>query len=334
MLKNYRGELLMKVWKHALCLLTGAFSLGYVASTWSAAYPDKPVRVIVPFAPGGGTDVVGRLIGQKLGDVWGVSIVVDNRPGAGSTVGTGMLARATPDGYTLGATSMSLAINATLYRSLPYDLNDLAAIILTARAPNVLVVNPSVPAHTVKELIAHAKANPGKLNFSSSGTGGVSHLSAEVFRAAAGIDMVHVPYRGAGPAMTALISGEAQVMMATTPVALPQMKAKRLRAIAISSRQRSLLAPDLPTIAESGFPGFETDTWYGLLAPAGTPAAIIQRINADTARILETPEMKTALGHQGAQPAGGTPEEFRRFIESEIEKWGKAIRAAKVPPAN
>lgn len=326
----------MKSWNKAkaIYLLSGALALGCAAPSWSADYPDKPVRMIVPFAPGGGTDVVGRLIGQKLGDALGVSMVFDNRPGAGSTVGTGMTARATPDGYTIGATSMSLAINATLYRTLPYDLKDLVTIILTARAPNVLVVNPSVPAHTVKELIAYAKSNPGKLNFSSSGTGGVSHLSAEVFRAAAGIDMVHVPYRGAGPAMTALISGEAQVMMATTPVALPQMKAKRLRAIALSSLKRSPLAPDLPTIAESGFPGFETDTWYGLLAPAGTPAAIIKRINADTNRILDTPEMKTALAHQGAQPAGGSPEEFRRFVQSEIEKWGKAIRAAKVPPAN
>jgi len=253
----------------------------------------------------------------------------------GQTVQPDLLYAFFPQVDHLGGSIRKINDAALGYRPAVIDPDiDLAAIILTARAPNVLVVNPSVPAHTVKELIAYAKANPGKLNFSSSGTGGVSHLSAEVFRAAAGIDMVHVPYRGAGPAMTALISGEAQVMMATTPVALPQMKAKRLRAIAISSRQRSPLAPDLPTIAESGFPGFETDTWYGLLAPAGTPAAIIQRINADTARILETPEMKTALGHQGAQPAGGTPEEFRRFIESEIEKWGKAIRAAKVPPAN
>jgi tripartite-type tricarboxylate transporter receptor subunit TctC len=325
----------MKCWNRAVYLLCGALSLGCAASAWAAAYPAKPVRMIVPFAPGGGTDVVGRLIGQKLEDLWGVPVVFDNRPGAGSTVGTAMTAKATPDGYTLGATSMSLAINATLYRTLPYDaFRDLAPVILTARAPNVLVVNPSVPAHTVKELIAYAKANPGKLNFSSSGTGGVSHLSAEVFRAAAGIDMVHIPYRGAGPAMTALIGGETQIMMATTPVALPQMKANRLRAIAISSRQRSPLAPGLPTIAEAGFPGFETDTWYGLLAPAGTPAAIIQRVNADTVRVLALPDMKIALEQQGAQPAGGTPEEFRRFIQSEIEKWGKAIRAAKVPPAN
>jgi len=325
----------MKDWRRTACMLCAAVALAWSASVPAQSYPARPVRMIIPFPPAGGTDVVGRLIGQRLNEAWSVPVVFDNRPGAGSTVGTGMVAKAAPDGYTIGVTSMSLAINATLYRALPYDpLKDLAPIILAARAPNVLVVHPAVPANTVRELIAYAKAHPGKLNFGSSGTGGVSHLSGEVFRAAAGIDIVHVPYKGAGPAMTGLISGEAQIMMATTPVALPQMKANRLRAIAISSRQRSPLAPDLPTIAESGFPGFETDTWYGFIAPAGTPAAIVKRIHADTARILELPEMKTALAQQGAQPAGGSPEEFRRFIRSEIEKWGKAIRAAKVPPAN
>ena len=312
-----------------------AATLLSTAAQPAETYPARPVRMIIPFPPAGGTDVIGRLIGQRWNEAWNVPVVFDNRPGAGSTVGTGMVAKATPDGYTIGVTSMSLAINATLYRSLPYHpLKDLAPIILAARAPNVLVVHPSVPARTVKELIAYAKASPGKLNFGSSGTGGVSHLSGEVFRAAAGIDIVHVPYKGAGPAMTGLISGESQIMMATTPVALPQMKANRLRALAISSRQRSPLAPDLPTIEEAGFPGFETDTWYGFIAPAGMAASVVKRINADTARILELPEMKTALAQQGAQPAGGSPEEFRRFIRSEIEKWGRAIHAAKVPPAN
>jgi tripartite-type tricarboxylate transporter receptor subunit TctC len=325
----------VNVWKRAAYAFSCALALGWATPALAQAYPTKPVRLVIPFAPGGGTDIVGRLIGQKLGDMWNVPIVFDNRPGAGSTVGTAMTAKAPPDGYTIGVTSMSLAINATLYRTLPYDpIRHLAPVILAARAPNVLVVHSSVAARTVKELIALAKSRPGQLNFSSSGTGGVSHLSAEMFRAVAGIDIVHVPYRGAGPAMTALIGGETQIMMATTPVALPQMKANRLRAIAISSPERSPLAPGLPTIAEAGFPGFETDTWYGLLAPADTPAAIVRRINADTTRVLELPDIKAALEQQGAQPAGGSPDEFRRFIQSEIEKWGKAIRAAKVPPAN
>ena len=306
-----------------------------VCTSSAQTYPTKPVRMVVAFAPGGGTDIVGRIIGQKLTEMWPHPIVIDNRPGAGSTVGTAMTAKAPPDGYTISMTSMSHAINATLYRTLPYDsIKDFAPVILAAHAPNVLVVHPSVAAHSVKDLIALAKSRPGQLNFSSSGTGGVSHLSAELFRSVAGIDIVHIPYKGAGPAMTALLGGEAQIMMATTPVSLPQVKANRVRGLAISSRQRSPLAPGMPTIAESGFPEFETDTWYGLLAPAGTPAAIVRRLNSDTMRVLGMQDVKAALEQQGAQPAGGSPEEFRRFIQYEIGKWAKAIRLAKVPPAN
>jgi tripartite-type tricarboxylate transporter receptor subunit TctC len=313
-----------------------AFALfcgGHAAAQQS--YPAKPVRMIVPFAPGGGTDTLGRLVALKLGELWNVSVVVENRPGAGSTVGTDLAARAAPDGYTLGITSMSHAINATLYRKLPYDtIKDFEFIVLTVRVPNVLVVHPSVPAKSVKELVALAKARPGDLSFSSSGVGGVSHLSAEVFAATAGIRMLHVPYKGAGPAMIALVSGESQVMMATVPVLLPQMKAQRVRALAISSLERSPLLPDLPTIAESGYPGFETDSWYGILAPKGTPRAIVQKVNADANRALESPDLKAALAKQGAQPAGGTPEQFEHFLQAETAKWRKAILAAKVPFAN
>ncbi|MDB5863461.1 MAG: hypothetical protein JWO70_1267 [Betaproteobacteria bacterium] len=313
----------------------GLTLLGFAGPALSQSYPNKPVRMIVAFAPGGGTDIVGRIVGQKLAAKWPQPVVIDNRPGAGSTVGTAMTAKAPPDGYTISMTSMSHAINATLYRTLPYDsIRDFEPIILVARAPNVLVVHPSVAAHTVKDLVALAKARPGQLNFSSSGTGGVSHLSAEWLNAVARMDMLHVPYKGAGPAMSALLGGEVQVMMATTPVSLPQIKANRVRGIAISSLLRSPLAPGMPTIAESGFPGFETDTWYGMLAPAGTPAAIVRRLNADTSRALELPDLKAALEQQGAQPAGGSPDEFRRFIQTETEKWAKAIRVAKVPSAN
>jgi tripartite-type tricarboxylate transporter receptor subunit TctC len=306
---------------------------GYAAA--QPAYPSKPVRMIVPFAPGGGTDTLGRLLAQKLSEIWGVSVLVENRPGAGSSVGTDLAARAAPDGYTLGVTSMSHAINATLYRKLPYDtIKDFEFIVLTVRVPNVLVVHPSVPARSVKELVALAKARPGELAFSSSGVGGVSHLSAEVFAATAGIRMLHVPYKGAGPAMIALVSGESQVMMATVPVLLPQMQSKRVRALGISSAKRSPLLPDLPTIAESGYPGFETDSWYGLLAPKGTPREIVQKVNADANRALESADLKAALAKQGAQPAGGTPQEFQRYLEAESVKWRKAILAAKVPFAN
>ncbi|MPZ44708.1 MAG: tripartite tricarboxylate transporter substrate binding protein [Betaproteobacteria bacterium] len=306
---------------------------GHVAA--QQPYPAKPVRMIVPFAPGGGTDTLGRLLAQKLSELWNVQVVVDNRPGAGSTVGTDVTAKAAPDGYTIGVTSMSHAINATLYRTLPYDpIKDFEFIVLTVRVPNVLVVHPSVPAKSVKELVALAKSRPGELVFSSSGVGGVSHLSAEVFAATAGIRMLHVPYKGAGPAMIALVSGESQVMMATVPVLLPQMKAKRVRALAIASLKRSPLLPELPTIAESGHPGFETDSWYGLLVPKSTPRAIVQKLNADSNRALDSADLKVALAKQGAQPAGGTPDEFLRFVQAEMAKWRNAILDAKVPLAN
>jgi tripartite-type tricarboxylate transporter receptor subunit TctC len=317
-----------------LCALQILIALSANAAA-QQTYPTKPVRFIVPFAPGGGTDITARLIGQKLGELWNVPVIIDNRPGAGSTVGTDMAAKAAPDGYTIGVTSMSHPINATLYRTLPYDtMKDFEFIMLTVRVPNVLVVHPSVPAKSVKELVALARSQPGRLNFPSSGVGGVSHLAAEVFCATAGIEGVHVPYKGAGPAMTALISGEGQVMMATIPVLLPQMKANRVRPLAISSLKRSPLMAELPTIAESGYPGFETDSWFGLLAPAGTPAKIVQKVNADTTSVLSSAELRAALAQQGAQPGGGTPQEFTRFMQAEIVKWRQTIVKAHIPLAN
>lgn len=315
------------------CLAWATVLSGIAAAAEASGYPAKPVRMIIGFAPGGGTDIVGRIVALKLSEQWPYPVVVDNRPGAGSTIGTDIAARATPDGHTIQTVSMSHALNVSLYRKLPYDpVKDFAHVILLARAPNVLVAHPSVPARSVKELIEYAKSRPGKLNFSSSGTGGVSHLSGELFRLAAGIEIVHVPYKGAGPAMTALLSGEVQLMMATAPVALSQIKAGRVRAIAISSRKRSPLAPDLPTIAESGFPGFETDTWYGLIAPARTPRAIIARLNSDLGRVLKMSDVQSQLAQQGAEPAGGSPEEFLAFVKSEIEKWSQVIKAAGIRP--
>jgi tripartite-type tricarboxylate transporter receptor subunit TctC len=321
-------------------LLTALCATGMLLALAGSAcgqptYPIKPVRLILPFAPGGGTDITGRLIAQKLSEIWGVAVVVDNRPGAGSVVGTNLAAKAAPDGYTLGVTSMAHPINATLYRTLPYDpIKDFEFIILTVRVPNVLVVHPTLPAKTVSEFVALARAQPGRLHFASSGIGGVSHLSAEVFAAAAGIQLVHVPYKGAGPAMTGLVGGEAQVMMATVPVLLGQLKAGRVRPLAISSLTRSPLMPALPTIAESGYPGFETDSWFGLLAPAGTSADIVRKVHSDTARALQSADLKSALAQQGAQAGGGTREEFLRFVQAEIVKWRGAIINARVPYAN
>ena len=296
-----------------------------------AAYPDKPVRLIVPFPSGGGTDVTARAIALKLTEQWGQSVVVDNRPGAASMVGTEILAHSVPDGYTLGFVSMSHSINPSIYRKLPFDpINDFAPIVRAATAPNVLVVNTGVGAKSVAELVQIAKARPGKLNYPSSGNGGVSHLSMEMFRFAAGIDIVHVPYRGAGPGLTALLANETQLMMATTPIALPQMKAGRLIALATTGLKRSPLAPDVPTVAESGYPGFEADTWYGMLAPAKFPPALVNQINASVNRMLTQADFKERLSFEGAQPAGGSPADFAAYIKSEIEKWAKIVRMAKV----
>jgi len=308
-----------------------AVAVAATTCAFAAAYPDKPVRMVVPFPPGGGTDVVARAIALKLTEQWGQSVVVDNRPGAASMVGTEMLARAVPDGYTLGFVSMSHTINPSIYKKLPFDpIADFSPVALAATAPNVLVVNPGVGAKSVAELVQIAKARPGKLNFPSSGNGGVSHLSMEMFRYAAGIDIVHVPYRGAGPALTALLANETQLMMATTPVALPQMKAGRLIALATTGLKRSSLAPEIPTVAEAGYPGFEADTWYGMLAPAKVPPALVNQANAAVTKMLTQADFKERLAHEGAQPAGGTPAQFATHIKSEIEKWAKIVRTAKV----
>ena len=308
-----------------------AVAVAGTTCAFAAAYPDKPVRMVVPFPPGGGTDVVARAIALKLTEQWSQSVVVDNRPGAASMVGTEMLARAVPDGYTLGFVSMSHTINPSIYKKLPFDpIADFSPVALAATAPNVLVVNPGVGAKSVAELVQIAKARPGKLNFPSSGNGGVSHLSMEMFRYAAGIDIVHVPYRGAGPALTALLANETQLMMATTPVALPQMKAGRLIALATTGLKRSSLAPEIPTVAEAGYPGFEADTWYGMLAPAKVPPALVNQANAAVTKMLTQADFKERLAHEGAQPAGGTPAQFATHIKSEIEKWAKIVRTAKV----
>lgn len=310
-----------------------AFALAFALTAGAvvAAYPDKPVRLIVPFPPGGGTDVVARVIALKLAEQWGQSVVVDNRPGAASMIGTELLARAVPDGYTLGFVSMSHTINPSIYRKLPFDpVADFAPIALVATAPNVLVVNPGVGAKSVADLVQIAKARPGNLNFPSSGNGGVSHLSMEMFRYAAGIDITHVPYRGAGPALTSLLANETQLMMATTPVALPQMKGGRLIALATTGLKRSPLAPEIPTVAESGYPGFEADTWYGMLAPAKIPPALVTQVSAAMMKMLALADFKLRLAHEGAQPAGGTPVQFGAYIKTEIDKWAKIVRMANV----
>ena len=310
----------------ALALLVASFAAGSCAQ----AYPAKPIRLVVPFPPGGATDILARAAAQKLTDAWGQPVVVDNRPGAGGNIGSELVAKAAPDGYTLEMGTVGThAINASLYAKMPYDhVKDFAPVILVASVPNVLEVNPGVPAKSVAELISYAKANPGKLNFASSGSGTSIHLSGELFKVMAGVDMTHVPYKGSSPALQDLLGGQVQVMFDNVPPSLPQIRAGKLRALAVTSATRSPALRDVPTIAESGLPGYEASSWFGVLAPAGTPPAIIAKLNAEIGAWLATPEAKEKMLALGANAAGGSPEDFAKHIAVETAKWQKVVRAS------
>jgi tripartite-type tricarboxylate transporter receptor subunit TctC len=291
-------------------------------------YPDRPIRIIAQFQPGTSTDILARVIGGKLTESWGQQVVVDNRPGAGGMVGTEMGAKAAPDGYTLTmAVSSGFGINPSLYSKLPYDvLRDFAPITNIALTPQTLVANPGFAAKSVKDLVATAKAKPGQINFASLGAGSTSHLTMEMFRSAAGIRMNHVPYKGSPAAHAELFSGQIPVMFDAIPAVLPHVKSGRLRGLGIGSAQRSPFLPDMPTIAESGFPGFEAVGWIGIAAPAKTPPAILDKLNAEIVRIINTSEMKQRLATLAFTPMGDTRQQFSAFIKSEITKWGKAVK--------
>jgi len=307
-----------------------AFALALLAplAFAQAPYPAKPIRLVVPFPPGGTTDILARIVAQKLTEAWGQPVVVDNRPGAGGNIGAELVAKSAPDGYTLlMGTVGTHAINASLYAKLPYDhVKDFAPVILVAGVPNVLVVNPSVPVNSVAELIAYAKANPGKLNFASSGSGTSIHLSGELFRTMAGVQITHVPYKGSAPAIADLVGGQVQLMFDNLPSSLAQIKAGKLRALAVTSDKRAPALPDVPTMAEAGLPGFEASSWFGVLAPAGTPPAIVGKLHAEIAKWLATPDAREKLSAQGANLAGFGPEEFARYIGSETAKWAKVVK--------
>jgi tripartite-type tricarboxylate transporter receptor subunit TctC len=310
----------------ALVLAAG----GAFGPATAQTYPSKPIRLVVPFPPGGSLDVVARAIGQKLAEAWGQPVVIDNRPGAGGNIGADLVAKSAPDGYTILEGALSThAVNVSLYSRMPYDpVKDFAPITLVAVTPNVLVVNASFPVNSVPELIAYAKAHPGKLSFGSGSNGSAGHLAGELFKTEAGVDMVHVPYKGAAPALQALLAGDTQLMFDNLANSMPQWKAGKLKALAVTTAKRSALAPELPTLAETGLPGFDIYTWWGFMAPAGTPKEIVAKWNTEVARILGTPEMRQFFAQQGAEPAPTTPEQFGALIKSEISKYAKIVKAS------
>jgi tripartite-type tricarboxylate transporter receptor subunit TctC len=309
-----------------------AFVALFAESALAQVYPSKPIHLIVPFAAGGGNDNVARLVGKRLADSLGQPVLIDNRPGAGGVVGAELAAKAAPDGYTLFLGGVgSHAINPSLHDKLPYDpIRDFAPVALLAQAPLVLVVHPSVPAGSFPEFVAYARANPGRLNFASNGNGSSSQLAAVMFDSMAGVDMVHVPYKGLSPALADLLSGQVQLMFSSVVAILPHIKAGKLRGLAVTGARRLASMPELPTIAESGFPGYEASSWYGILAPAGTPREIVAKLNAELSKALEQPEVRSSLLAEGAEPAGGSPERFAAHIRSEKERLGKLIRDAKI----
>jgi tripartite-type tricarboxylate transporter receptor subunit TctC len=294
-----------------------------------AQYPTRPVRLIVPFPPGGGTDTMARVIAPKLSENLGQQVVPENRGGAGANIGAELAAKSAPDGYTLMLATISNAIGASLYSRLNYDLvRDFAPITQLATTPHILVVHPSVPVKTVKEYIAFAKARPGQLTYSSSGNGSAAHLAGELFNSLTGVKSVHVPYKGGGPSMIALVSGEVSLCFATMPSAINYVRAGRLRGIAVTTAQRSPSTPDLPTIAETGVAGYEAGSWYGLSAPSGTPREIVSRLHAETMKVMVLPDIKERLFNAGFEVVTSTPDQFAEFTRNEIQKWGKIVKAA------
>ena len=305
----------------------GVLALITAGQTVAQSYPTGPVRMIVPFPPGGGVDGMGRIVSQKLSEILGRTFPIENRSGANGNIGTEAAAKAPKDGYTLLFTGAGLVTNPSLYAKVPYDpVKDFDPISLVSIAPNVLVVHPSLPAKSVKELAALAKARPGQVLFAGSGSGSTPHLAAELFNTLAGVKMVHIPYRGSGPAIVGLMSGEASVMFMPTTNAVPLVKAGRLRALAVTSRERVPAMPELPTVSESGLKGYESSQWYGLLAPAGTPPDVLGLLNSHVSKIMQAPDMKQRMTTEGLVAAGSTREQFAVHIKAEIAKWAKVIK--------
>ena len=314
--------------KRITTLLVGLAFASLAGVSHAQAWPSKPIRWIVPFAPGGTTDILARTIAEKLTPALGKPVIVENNPGAGGSVGATQTAKAAPDGYTImGGTISTHAINASLYKQLPYDpVKDFVPITLIARVPNLLVVNPEVPAKNVKELVALLKANPGKYTFASSGNGTSQHLSGELFKSMAGVDMQHIPYKGSPPALQDVVGGQVTMTFDNITTAWPLAKAGKLRALAVTTAKRSPIAPDVPTLAESGLAGYEVGSWQGVFAPAGTPPDVVKRLNTEIVKIINMPDVRAKLEALGAEPVGNSSDEFATIVKSEVAKWAKVVK--------
>ncbi|MCW5575071.1 MAG: tripartite tricarboxylate transporter substrate binding protein [Burkholderiales bacterium] len=313
-------------------LLTAVFAVSALVAHAAAPYPTKPIRIIVAYTPAGTTDILARLVGQRMSETWGQPVIVDNRAGAAGNIGTEVAARATADGYTLiMGTAGTHGINISLYRKLGWHpVKDFAPVSLVAMVPNIMVVNNSLPVKNVREFVAHVKANPGKLSYGSPGNGSTAHLSMELFKSMTGLNIVHIPYKGSAGVLADVMGGQIAVTIDNMPPYIPQVKAGKIRALAVSTVKRSSAMPDLPSIAEAGVPGYDSGAWFGLLAPAGTSQDVVARLSAETARIIKLPEVNRRVSELGAEPVGGTPKEFATLIQSEIAKWAKVIKDAGV----
>ena len=323
-MKSFKGKPL----RH---LVAAAFATVSMLGTSAAmaAYPEKPIRLVVGFSAGGTTDVVARVVGKEVGEALGQPVVIENRPGAGSNIAAEMVARAEPDGYTLLMVAVTSAINHTLYQNLSFDLTqDFTPVALAVRVPNVLVVNPEVKANSVDELVALLKENPGKINFASSGSGTSIHMAGELFKLRAGVDVAHIPYKGSANAMTDLIGGQVQYMFDNMPSAWPHVESGKLRALAVTTAERSKTAPDLPTMKEEGFEDFDVSSWFGVIGPKGMPADVVETLNKSIREALAKPEVRERLEGLGAVPADTTPEQFGEFIKTEVETWGPVVKAS------
>lgn len=312
-------------------LVAGAFAAATMVATTAAvaAYPEKPIRMIVGFSAGGTTDVVARIVGKEIGDALGQPVVIENRPGAGSNIAAEMVARAEPDGYTLLMVAVTSAINHTLYKNLKFDLvEDFQPVALAARVPNVLVVHPDVKANSVAELVDLLKKNPGKINFASSGSGTSIHMAGELFKLRAGVDVAHIPYKGSANAISDLIGGQVEYMFDNMPSAWPHVESGKLRALAVTTAERSATAPNLPTMQEEGFEGFDVSSWFGVIGPKGLPADVVQTLNKAIREALAKPEVRERFAGLGAVPADTTPEQFADFIKTEVESWGPVVEAS------